>query len=95
MSNIATLQNALNTSSGKKPAPVASSSTTATPETTAPRPPSRAGQVNISSWLSKDFKKSLRLVQAKRSENATIQDLMAEALNDLFSKYNVPTVNQD
>jgi hypothetical protein len=46
-------------------------------------------------WLARDLKKSIRLVQARKTENATLQDLMAEAFNDLFSKYNVPTINQE
>jgi hypothetical protein len=28
-------------------------------------------------------------------DQAALQDLMAEAFNDLFSKYNVPTVSQE
>jgi thiamine monophosphate synthase len=69
---------------------------TATVET-APltRQPSRAGQINISAWLNADFKTGLRLVQARKGASSTLQDLMAEALNDLFTKYNVPTVRQE
>jgi len=97
MSKLTSLQNALNTSSGKATTPVAvATSVIATPTTRAAgKPPSRAEQVNISAWLHKDFKKSIRLVQAKRLDNSSLQDLMAEAFNDLFSKYNVPTVNQE
>jgi hypothetical protein len=97
MSKLSGLQNALNSSSGRvaasvAPAPLAAS----TPTTTRTgKPPSRAEQINISAWLHKDFKKSIRLVQAKRLDNSSLQDLMAEAFNDLFSKYNVPTVNQE
>jgi hypothetical protein len=96
MSKIANLQNALNQSSGKAVAsgPVTPPSVAATTAKAA-KPPSRAEQINISAWLPKDFKKSIRLVQARRPENSSLQDLMAEAFNDLFSKYNVPTVNQD
>lgn len=36
-------------------------------------------------------KRSLRLVQARRPGN--IQELMEEALNDLFAKYDVPQVS--
>jgi hypothetical protein len=61
----------------------------------AARQPSRAGHVNISCWLHRDFKSSLRLVQARKGTNATLQDLMAEALNDLFIKYDVPTIGQE
>jgi hypothetical protein len=96
MSKLASLQNALNNSSGKAvaPVPVATTEVPAKANNTG-KPPSRAEQANISAWLHKDFKKSIRLVQAKRPENSSLQSLMAEAFNDLFSKYNVPTVNQD
>lgn len=53
--------------------------------------PSRAGKTNITAYLSPDYKASLRLIQARR--NVSIQDLMAEALNDLFAKYDVPTIS--
>ena len=98
MSKIATLQDALNTSSGKaKVPPRTTPKSSKTEPTSAPpqRAPSRAGQVNISAWLNRDYKKSLRLVQARKVENASLQDLLAEALNDLFTKYDVPTVNQE
>lgn len=97
MSKIQNLQTALNRSTGR----------TATPErvavTAAPvaashgssRPLSRADLFNLSSWQPKAFKSSLRLVQARRGGDPTIQELMAEALNDLFIKYDVPTVNQE
>jgi hypothetical protein len=55
--------------------------------------PSREGKTNITAYLSPDFKASLRLIQARTS--ASLQTLIAEALNDLFSKYDVPTVRED
>ena len=65
---------------------------TATPmAATTYKAPSRAGKTNITAYLSPDYKASLRLIQARR--NVSIQDLMAEALNDLFAKYNVPTID--
>jgi hypothetical protein len=93
MSKMQNLQEALKQSTGK---------TTAAPEQGPSTPAlapirvsqSRAGQVNISAWLHADFKSSLRLVQARKGRNATLQDLMAEALNDLFTKYDVPTIRQ-
>jgi len=94
MSKIATLQNALNSSSGRNAAVAVATSEPAA-ITKAGKPQGRADQANISAWLHKDFKKSIRLVQAKRPDNSSLQDLMAEAFNDLFSKYNVPTVNQE
>jgi len=97
MSKLASLQSALNSSSGRTSAlaPKAQLAVPTTITTRAGKPPSRAEQVNISAWLHKDFKKSIRLVQAKRPDNSSLQDLMAEAFNDLFSKYNVPTINQE
>jgi hypothetical protein len=86
-SSLATLRNAL-----EKPAPVEE-----------PKPavaqasyqaPSRAGKMHISAWLSADYKTSLRAIQMKQP-NSTLQDLLSEALNDLFSKYNVPVVRED
>jgi hypothetical protein len=97
MSKMQNLQQALRQSPGKPvaaPEPVASP---AYPPVSIPpaKPLSRAGQVNISAWLHPDFKSSLRLVQARKGRNAALQDLMAEALNDLFVKYDVPTIRQD
>jgi hypothetical protein len=57
--------------------------------------PSRHGKENISTWLHPDFKKSLRLAQLRKSGKVYLDDLVAEALNDLFVKYDVPTVNHD
>ena len=94
MSKLATPQNALNSSSGRNAAVAVATSEPAA-ITKAGKPQGRAHQANISAWLHKDFKKSIRLVQAKRPDNSSLQDLMAEAFNDLFSKYNVPTVNQE
>lgn len=49
---------------------------------------SREGKVNVSAYFPPEVKSSLRLVQAKRG--GKVQDLLAEALNLLFAKYNVP-----
>lgn len=49
----------------------------------------RAGRVNVTGYFDPDVKKSIRLIQAKHPDR-TVQDLLAEALNDLFAKYNVP-----
>jgi hypothetical protein len=51
--------------------------------------PYRAGRVNVTGYFDPAVKKSLRLIQAKHPDR-TVQDLLAEALNDLFAKYNVP-----
>jgi len=56
----------------------------------AARQANRVGRVNIAAWLHPDFKRSLRLVQARRGGN--IQEILEEALNDVFAKYDVPQV---
>jgi len=99
MSKMQNLQKALKQSTGK-PAPAAEPAATNPPQllpasTATPKPPSRAGQVNISAWLHADFKSSLRLVQGRKGKDAALQTLMAEALNDLFTKYDVPTIRHE
>ncbi len=59
------------------------------------RAPSRVGKKQIGAWLNPDFDRSLLLVMAKSPTGTDKQTLIAEALNDLFSKYNVPTVRND
>jgi len=55
--------------------------------------PSREGKTNITAYLSPDFKSSLRLIQARTGKS--LQTLIAEALNDMFGKYDVPVVRGD
>jgi len=49
---------------------------------------SKTGKVNVTGYFDPDVKSSLRLIQAKTGK--TIQDILAEALNDVFAKYKVP-----
>jgi hypothetical protein len=49
----------------------------------------RVGRVNITGYFDPAVKRSLRLIQAEYPDR-TVQDLLTEALNDLFCKYNVP-----
>lgn len=91
MSKLANLQNALD----KTRAPVANDERQPAPREEAmpqgaSRQANRVGRVNIAAWLHPDFKSSLRLVQARRS--GSIQEILEEALNDIFAKYNVPQV---
>jgi len=51
--------------------------------------PSRAGKVNVTGYFAPSVKSSFRMIQTKHPEK-TIQNLLTEALNDLFAKYNVP-----
>jgi hypothetical protein len=55
--------------------------------------PSRAGKVHIGAYLGPDFKKSLLLVRAATGK--TEQDLIAQALNDLFRAHDVPVVDHE
>jgi hypothetical protein len=57
--------------------------------TAAPRATTRQGKVMVSGWLPLEAKSSFRLIQAKHPEKL-MQDLIMEAFNDLFAKYNVP-----
>ena len=91
MSRTANLQNALDRYNTRKPQPATNEGTRAA-KNAKQRQASRVGHVNLAAWLPGDFKKSIRLVQAKKLDNSAFQDLMAEALNDLFVKYNVPTI---
>jgi hypothetical protein len=61
------------------------------------KPSGREGKDNIGAWLNPDFGASLRMVQLRKRKDADgrkiyLDDLIAEALNDLFLKYDVPTV---
>lgn len=98
--SMASLQRALETKAGMPPkaAPPVSTvpSAPATPVASAGtsyKAPSRAGKTNITAYLSPDYKASLRLIQAKTGHS--LQDLLAEALNDLFGKYDVPVIRED
>ncbi len=57
------------------------------------RPSSREGKVNISAYLDPAYKRGLRMVQA--INDRSLEELLAEALNDLFAKHNVPQVRQE
>ncbi len=77
-------------------AAVAAAPVTVTTPTSAPTSyvaPSREGKVNITAYLVPDYKASLRLIQARTGKS--LQTLISEALNDLFTKYDVPTVRGD
>ncbi|MBG0807843.1 hypothetical protein IY145_24990 [Methylosinus sp. H3A] len=55
--------------------------------------PSREGKTHIGAYLTPDFKRSMRLVQAETGEDTT--QLIARALNELFRAHKVPVVDQD
>jgi len=62
-------------------------------EPTPDKTPSRAGKIQVNVWLSPDYKRSLRAVQMRHDRS--LQALIEEALNDLFSKYDVPVISED
>lgn len=80
---------------GVEPEPVAAPALTPAVETRTTasvpshRSATRVGKVTVAGYFPKDVRASLRMIQAKHPER-NIQDLLAEALNDLFAKYNVP-----
>ena len=55
--------------------------------------PSRTGKTNLTAYLSPDYKRNMRLIQAKTGRS--LQNLIAEALNDLFAKYDVPIIDNE
>lgn len=88
---MAALQNALKTKSETaSPAPrsVITQTTTASYKA-----PSRTGKTNLTAYLPQDYKRNMRLIQAKTGKS--LQALIAEALNDLFTKYDVPTIDRE
>ena len=62
------------------------------PVTASLKATSREGKIHIGAYLHPDFKKSLRLVQARTGKD--IQALIADALNELFRAHNAPVVDQ-
>jgi hypothetical protein len=88
---LANLQSALDSTRAVAPAANDARRNIEDAPTAAARQANRQGKVNVAAWMHPGFKNSLRLVQARRP--GTIQDLMEEALNDLFAKYDVPQVN--
>ena len=102
MSKAESLQQALKNSSGKTaptPAPQhVQLPTKKTKPASETKPRYRDGKENIGAFLPPDFGISLRMVQLRRRKDSEgkkifLDDLMAEALNDLFVKYDVPTVH--
>lgn len=105
MSKMQGLEAALKKASGKPAAPPAQPKAVTSlepgPATEAKAKPSfRKKKEYTGAWLNPDFGMSLRMVQLRKRKDAEgrkvyLDDLMAEALNDLFIKYDVPTVHHD
>jgi len=103
MSKMQGLQQALKNTSGKasvqRAEPLTDCNNPAVSSAKA-RPPSREGKEFTGAWLKADFATSLRLVQIRKRKNEKggkiyLDDILAEALNDLFRKYDVPTVHHE
>ena len=73
----------------KGPTPDSTKAEKPTYTTSTYKQPSRAGKVNVTGYFAPSVKSSFRMIQTTHPEK-TIQDLLTEALNDLFAKYNVP-----
>lgn len=52
--------------------------------------PGRSGKSNVTGYFPMEVKKQLRILAAEH--NTTIQNLLAEALNDLFAKNGKPEI---
>jgi hypothetical protein len=103
MAKMNALEEALRNSSGKSTAEALVAKPTPRereePRSRGAKTASREGKEHIGAWLNPDFNTSLRMIQLHRGRDAQgnrvyLADLMAEALNDLFLKYDVPTVQR-
>lgn len=74
---------------GKDSEPLTGGDRTEAPARKQPAATNREGRVMVSGWLPIEARSSFRLIQAKFPEKR-MQDLVTEAMNDLFAKYNVP-----
>jgi len=54
--------------------------------------PSRVGKILIAGHLHPDFRRSIRLLQAKTDE--TVEALLSRALNTVFRAHGVPVVDR-
>jgi len=76
------------TAAAAPPGPLATEASAS--RTSSYKAPSREGRCHIAAVLPPAYKTSIRAVQMKHDK--PLQHLVAEALNLLFEKYNVPTV---
>ena len=56
----------------------------------ATQPPSRAGKRQVAAYFPAHVHKQLKLLMVEN--DTTVQNLLAEALNDLFAKYGKPEI---
>ena len=89
------LENALNNQRFKSDPAISERTEQRKPQ--ADRAPSRQGKEHVGGWLNPSYKASLLLIQAKlkgKGITTSTQSLFAEALNDLFTKYDVPVISE-
>lgn len=89
---LAALQSGLEAASGRRSPPAAPHAVVVAPAETAPKGTGRAGQIHLGAWMSADFGKSLMLAQVKTGRKK--HELIREAYNDLFAKYDVPVIGE-
>ena len=65
----------------------------ADPKVSRANPGRLPSDVNISAYFPAEVKAALRIVQAKTGKN--VKQLLGEALNDIFRKYNVTAAYDD
>lgn len=88
--SLAALQSGLEAASGKQPP---ATRRPAAPAIAEAKPANdRSGQIHLGAWVSGDFGKSLMLAQVKTGRKK--HQLIREAYNDLFAKYNVPVIDE-
>lgn len=94
MAKMSALQAAISKNQkGREPEEPPAEAKPAAPRGKAERPEYRVGQANVSAYLPKGFQQSVRLLYAQTGRSQ--RELLAEALNDLFAKYDVPQVHMD
>lgn len=85
------LRQAISSANARPPAPVREApppvKTSGRVNTDYPRP-SRVGKANVTGYFPAPVKKQLRMIAAERE--TTIEDCLAEAINDFFAKNNKP-----
>jgi hypothetical protein len=87
--SLAALQSGLEAASGRQPP----ATRRAAPAAAEAKPTTgRAGQIHLGAWVSGDFGKSLMLAQVKTGRKK--HELIREAYNDLFAKYDVPVIEE-
>lgn len=91
--SLAALQSGLEAASGKPRTAPAAARVAVAPAAAEPAKPAngRSGQIHLGAWVVADYGKSLMLAQVKTGRKK--HELIREAYNDLFAKYDVPVID--